>query len=200
VIACSFPRGLPLACLVPPLIVMFPPQQHQRPSRREKVKSFIRNIFTSNTRASNSRAHDSPPNTASSSRPTSVSPANVSSRTDLVSGTHIASTSESALSARSSGKRIDPTRFPSNASIRFADLAVPSDVATLTLTGSLSLSRTFQATANDTSLVPHQIADHIGLGECIVQALCTDGLTTTRRTPRHVRRGFPSDHWPFGTR
>jgi hypothetical protein len=177
VAACWFPRGLRLACLVPPLIVMSLPQEHRRPSRREKIKSFIRNprsIFSSNSWAlsasQNSRAHDSSPNTpnvdvgsASSSRPTSISPANVSSRTDLLSGNDTASTPKSALGATGPGKRVDYTWLTSNASILLADYAAPSDVVKSTLTG--SRSRTVHATGNVMSHAPPQIADHIGLGE-----------------------------------
>jgi hypothetical protein len=46
-------------------------------------------------------------------------------------------------------------------------------------------------TENETWLAPPQIPDHIGLGEYIVETLCTDGLITTRRTRHHVQRGSP---------
>ena len=91
-LTCCCPHSLLITYEVPPLIVMSSPQEHPQLSRRERIKSFIRNpasIFSSNSRASrNSRAHHcSPPNTnvdVAASRPTSASPANVSSRTDLV--------------------------------------------------------------------------------------------------------------------
>ena len=148
--------------LFAPLIIMLPSQEHQRPSKKNGIKSSIRALFSPNSRSRNSRAHDSLPNasvdviTTSSSRQTSIFPANVSD-TDLILRPYSASTPQSALGHRGPGsKRINDTWFMSNTSF-------PSVLAISTPTD--SRSPTIQAAGNVTSYASPQMVDNIGLGE-----------------------------------
>jgi hypothetical protein len=125
---------------------MFPLQEHQQPSKRERIKGSIRNLFSSNGRAvRNSTAHHSPPTNVDHDVAASC-PTSVSSRTDLVSGNDTASTSKSPLGA---GKRIVHTLFTFNSSVLIDHVSTPN-VAT---------SATVQTTGNIMSHSPPQTAD-----------------------------------------
>jgi hypothetical protein len=137
---------------------MFSPQERQRQSRRERIKSFIRNLprysrLTVGPSEIRGRTVRLPPNTdvdVAASRPTCVSPAN---STDFVLGNDTASTPRcyrSREAHRSFLVYIQCLNSPVST----------SKVATSALTG--SRSRTVQATGNAMSHAPPQIADPAG--------------------------------------